>query len=624
MRFTRGLHRHGMRHCRRTGACGLKDKKIVLVGNPNVGKSVIFGYLTGVYAEVSNYPGTTIEISQGRSDWGTVQDTPGIYGVASFNDEERVARDIILGADVIVNVVSAVHLERDLFLTLQLADMGIPMLVLLNFMDEAQDEGLEIDAGLLSDILGVPVVPASAVNRTGLDNIAAAIKDARPGHAQPEVAALTTEALYKAGSRAEAVLVLEGDQVVAKRHGVHPGGMREKIYVLRRERVNDIVGHVVRETGAARRFAARLAQLTMNPWTGIPIFLAALYMIYLVIGVFVAQHVVGFTEGSIMQGHWEPLVRSAVFKWLPPNSVPGMLLAGEYGMFTMAVTYLFGLLLPLVVGFYFSLAFLEDSGYLPRLATLADRVLGGIGLNGRAVIPIILGFGCITMGTITTRLLGTEREKTIAASILNFTIPCSAQLGVIALLLGRIGFAYSLTYVLVIGGCLVLVGTVLNRSLPGESSSLLIDLPPMRMPRMGNVIRKTSLRTMLFMKEAFPWFLAGSLLIAVMQVTGLLDAWHRLLSPLVVGWLQLPIQAADAFVVGMIRRDFGAAEIAGMVLTAPQTLVALIAMTLYVPCTASVAILFKERGWREALTIWAATWISSFAVGGAVSQLVIR
>jgi ferrous iron transport protein B len=228
------------------------------------------------------------------------------------------------------------------------------------------------------------------------------------------------------------------------------------------------------------------------------------------------------------------------------------------------------------------------------------------------------------MGTITTRLLGTDREKTIAASILNFTIPCSAQLGVIALLLGRIGFAYSLAYVLVIGGCLVLVGTILNRSLPGESSSLLIDLPPMRMPRIGNVLRKTWLRTMLFMKEAFPWFLAGSLLIAVMQVTGLLDAWHRLLSPFVVGWMQLPAQVADAFVVGMIRRDFGAAEIAAMTLTAPQTLVALIAMTLFVPCTASVAILFKERGWREALIIWIATWVGAFAVGGIVSQVVIR
>jgi len=338
----------------------------------------------------------------------------------------------------------------------------------------------------------------------------------------------------------------------------------------------------------------------------------------------VAQTVVGFTEGTLMEGHWEPAVRSVVFRVIPESSVIGTVLAGKYGMLTMTFTYLIGLLLPLVIGFYLVLAILEDSGYLPRLAALTDRLLNGIGLNGRAVIPIILGFGCISMATITTRLLGTRREKTIATSILNFTIPCSAQLGVITLLLGRVGARYALAYVLIIGSCLIFIGTVLNRFLPGESSPLLIDLPPIRLPRMNNMLRKTMSRAIAFMKEAYPWFLLGSFLVAIMQVTNVLDAWQRALAPLTVNWLRLPVEAADAFVMGMVRRDFGAAGFASMPLSPIQTLVALVAMTLFVPCIAATMILIKERSLKQGLAIWVGSWIAAFLVGGIVAQVAAR
>lgn len=403
---------------------GTAARKVVLAGNPNVGKSVFFGYLTGIYAEVSNYPGTTIEITSGKSGEDMIIDTPGIYGVSSFNDEERVARDIILDADVIVNIVDAVHLERDLFLTLQLADMGIPMVVALNFMDELKNEGMEIDVDLLSDLLGVPVVPTVATKRIGLEGLRPALESARPGYADPELAKQVPDMLRTVGSRQEAVMVLEGDEVISKRHGINPGELRESIYLRRRARVNDVVNHVVRETGLGRRLSMKMGRLTLNPWTGVPILLVVLYALYELVGVFVAQTVVNVTEKTIMHGYWEPAVRSMVFRWFPAGSAIGQILAGHYGILTMTVTYLFGLLLPLVLGFYLVLSFLEDSGYLPRLAALADRLLSSIGLNGRAVIPIILGFGCITMATVTTRLLGTEREKTIATAILNFMIPC--------------------------------------------------------------------------------------------------------------------------------------------------------------------------------------------------------
>ena len=470
MRTRSRLHRH-----RRQGPKPVSEgptRRIALAGNPNVGKSVFFGYLTGIYAEVSNYPGTTVEITRGHSGADLIIDTPGIYGVSSFNDEERVARDIILDADIVVNVVDAVHLERDLFLTLQLADMGAPMVVALNFMDEAGSEGLEIDVDLLSDLLGVPVIPTVATKNAGLEEVGEAIENARPGHADPEIARLMKNELRSVGSTREALLVLEGDEVVSERHGLEPGNRREEFYVRRRERVNDIVGHVLREVGIGRRLALRLGSLTIHPWAGLPILAGVLYLMYELVAVLVAQKVVGFTEGTVMQGYWEPAARALVHRFAPEGSVIATMLVGRFGVVTMTVTYLIGLLLPLVAGFYLALSLLEDSGYLPRLATLADRALNSIGLNGRAVVPIILGFGCITMATITTRILGTHREKTIAASILNFAIPCSAQLGVIVLLLGRVGFGYTAAFVCVIGAALVTVGTVLHRMLPGESSPL--------------------------------------------------------------------------------------------------------------------------------------------------------
>jgi len=610
-------HRHGLRP-REQG------KRIVLVGNPNVGKSVIFNYITGIYAEVSNYPGTTIEMSIGRLKNDVVIDTPGIYGVSSFNDEERVARDLILSADVVINVVDAVHLERDLFLTLQLIDMRIPIVVALNFMDEAKAECLEVDVDLLSDLLGVPVIPTVASQGTGLDKLVAAIESAQVGHSDPLVSQRITEILRMVGSPQEALLVLEGDKVISAKHGVPPGTCREEFYLRRRQRVNDIVAHVVRESGISRRFANRLGQATLSPWTGIPILAVVLCGIYWLIGVLVAQRLVGFTEDTLMKGYWEPVIRGLVLRWLQEGSALERILVGEFGILTMTMTYLFGLLLPLVVGFYFALSILEDSGYLPRLAALTDRLLNGIGLNGRAVIPIILGFGCVSMATITTRLLGSEREKTIATSILNFTIPCSAQLGVIMLLLSHVGAKYVAIYVLVIGSCLVIIGTILHRFLPGESSPLLIDLPPMRLPRLENIVRKTLNRSKFFMKEAYPWFIVGSGLVAIMQVTSMLSVWQSLLAPFTVGWLQLPREAANAFVMGMVRRDFGAAGLTSMQLTPAQTLVALVTITLFVPCIASTVVLVKERGLREGLTIWFGAWVVAFLVGGIVSQIIIR
>ncbi len=676
---TEVLPHRGHHHIDTVSAKFLESDKtrLVLVGNPNVGKSVFFNHLTGLYVDVSNFPGTTIEVSSGEHGRYSVFDTPGVYGVSSFNDEERVARDIILEADIVLNVVDAVHLERDLFLTLQLIDMGKKVALCLNMMDEAQERGLEINVEELSSRLGIPVLTTTAIHKKGFDKLEEHIAQACVGNSDPALHRHTHELLDRVGSQGEALLVLEGDEIISERHGVEPGTMREMIYVERRNRVNRLLDVVLTAVERKRTISTKLGRIALNPWTGFPFLALVLYVLYLFVGVFIAGDVVDFTEGTLGNRYFETFVKDQVaaisdvaitvealgedaageeiileaktfdfpdgtnsssaavgemmalrdkgdfsihYEFKSPVMV---VLFGEFGVFTMTVTYLLFMLLPLVIGFYMSLAILEDSGYLPRLATFVDRSLNGLGLNGRAVIPLILGFGCVTMATITTRLLGSEREKRIATSILQYAIPCSAQLAVIAALLAGEGLTATLIYAAVIFTVFIAIGTILDRLLPGKTSPLLLDLPPMRMPRIRNVFQKTATRTFSFMKEATPWFFIGALAVSLLLVTGLLQKWQDLLAPLTTNWLKLPAESATAFIMGVVRRDFGAAGLYDMNLSAMQIVVALVTITLFVPCIASLMVMLKERGAKEGLTIWGGSWFLAFGVGGLVALLLL-
>jgi len=596
-------------------------RKIVLAGNPNCGKSVFFNALTGLYVDVSNYPGTTLEISHGFYGQDVIIDTPGVYGVSSFNDEEKVARDVICEADIVVNIINAVHLERDLFLTQQIIDMGIPVVVALNMVDEAERQGIAVNTKLLSNLLGVPVVPTVAVEKKGLDALKATISQARVGHINHQLQAKLNPLLDKVRNQGEALLILEEDPSVEERYGLVMRGEREGIYLARRERVNEIISRVVEESSKNAKLTTLLGRWMVRPITGIPLLLVTLWAMYQIIGVFIAGTVVGVTEGTIMQGLYEPLVRGLVGQVIAEKSILGTILIGEFGLLTMAVTYVLGLLLPLVVGFYLMLSFLEDSGYLPRIAALVDRLLTSIGLNGRAVIPIILGFGCVTLATITTRLLGSERERSIAIFLLGLAIPCSAQFGVIAGLLTKVGPDLFILYAGTILMVLVAVGTMLDKVLPGESTHLLIDLPPVRMPRITNVLTKTVKKSYAFVKEAAPLFALGALLISILQVTGALVALQNFLAPLTVGLLKLPKETATAFIMGLVRRDFGAAGLNSLPLNPVQIVISLIAITLFVPCIATVLVLFKERGWKEGATVWFSSWALAFLIGGTVAHI---
>ncbi|NMB81752.1 MAG: ferrous iron transporter B, partial [Ignavibacteria bacterium] len=617
-------------------------EKVVLVGNPNVGKSCIFNFMSGMYVDVSNFPGTTVSITKSNFNGKEIFDTPGIYGVSSFNDEERVAKEIILDSEIIINVVNALHLERDLFLTLQLIDMGKKVSVLLNFADEIKKRKIKIDTQKLSELLGVEIIETSAINKTGLDKIDFAIQNARVGNQELDLHFMLQTLTDKFVPQADALLILEGDEETANNYKLSNGtaDQREKIYIGRRNRVNEIVDQVEYEDSKSGEFFNRMGRLSLNPKTGLPILGAILVLVYFFIGDFVSQQIVDFTENTLGKGLFEYNVKSFVANYTPTsidvsildhsenvvdlktfnfpegknvNSTlnkefvefskqPGAtsdfhysnpfvrLFFGEFGVITMTITYLLFLLFPLVIGFYFVMAMLEDSGYLPRLATMLDRTFNKIGLNGRAVIPIMLGFGCITMANITTRLLGSEREKSIVTAILQFVIPCSAQLAVITVLLSGAGIKPLLIFVFVIASVLITLSTILNKLLPGESTPLLIDLPIMGFPKLKNVIKKTYYRSWGFMKEAGFWFFIGALAVGIFEITGILKVWQDLLAPLTTTWLKLPKEAANAFVMGMVRRDFGAAGLFDLNLTSMQITVAIITITLFVPCIASFVV----------------------------------
>lgn len=594
------------------------DLKVVLAGNPNVGKSAVFHALTGVYVEVSNYPGTTVDVSSGRMGQAVVFDTPGVYGVSAFNDEERVAREVILSADTVVNVVDAAHLDRDLFLTLQIIDMGYPVVVALNMMDEVKRNGLDIDVAKLSAELGVEVIPTVAVKNQGIAEIKAAIHRTRAGKITPAVSRM----LPAADDLADAVMLLEEDEETCKRYGVKPGGQREEAYRLRRERADAIIARVVRETSSGATFTTLLGRWTLHPVWGTLILLGFLAIMYQILGVWLAQDLVAITEGVWFGEHFIPWITDLGAQFLNPNGFVGQLLIGEFGLLTMTVSYLFGLLLPLVLGFYMVLAFMEDSGYLPRVAVLVDRLMTKVGLNGRAVIPMILGFGCVTMATMTTRLMGTRRERTIATFLLSLAIPCSAQLAVLATMLAPLGFGYTMLFVLILALIYGLAGAAMNKALPGQSSDLLIDLPPLRMPRLVNILQKTYLKSKMFLTEAGSIFALGSIAVAALSAWGVLDRLQGALAPITQGWLGLPRETANAFIMGFVRRDFGAAGLYDLTLTPHQTMVALMTITLFVPCIASVMIILKERGRREGVVIWVADLALAIFLGGIVHRLL--
>ena len=369
-------------------------------------------------------------------------------------------------------------------------------------------------------------------------------------------------------------------------------------------RVQEWVGRAVRE-----------------PLTGLPILAAILYLTYLFVGVVGAQTLVGLLEEDLFGRVINPLVVSAAATI--PFAIVRDFFAGEYGLVTMGLTYAIGIVLPVVTTFFLAFGFLEDSGYIPRLAIFSDRLFRAMGLNGKAVLPMVLGLGCDTMATMTTRILGTPKERLIAITLLALGVPCSAQLATIMGILGGISFGALLTLFAVVLSQVVLVGFLAARALPGDRSEFIMELPPIRLPRLKNLLTKTALRVRWYLGEAVPLFLAGTALLFLLDRAEALVVLSRAARPLVTGLLGLPADAAPVFVMGFLRRDYGAAGLFTLAhdgrLSNVQAVVALTVMTLFVPCVANLLMIIKERGVKAGLTILAAVTVIALVTGGALN-----
>ena len=363
----------------------------------------------------------------------------------------------------------------------------------------------------------------------------------------------------------------------------------------------------------------------LNPLTGTPIALVVLGLVYYVIGDLVAQRLVDFLEIVVFGEYYVPFVQNAVSGALPNagwvEPIEYVLINGNLGLLTVTVQYILGVLLPLIVAFYLAIGALEDSGTLPRLAVLTDRGLSRIGLNGRAIVPMIVGVGGVTMAVITTRMVGSRRERIIATGLLGLAIPCSAQLGVILGLLAGLGLVWWFGYLGVLLLVFGLAGVALDRALPGETQGLVAELPRMRIPRPRNIIRKTANRTKMFLTEAIPLFAATAVVISLLDYVGTLEAIKEGMGP-VTDLVGMPADFAQVLILGLIRRDFAAAGMTDLAITPAQTFVGLVVVTLFVPCILSMVMIVKERDVTTGALMWIGSWIVAFGVGGILALVM--
>ncbi|MGB9929057.1 MAG: ferrous iron transport protein B [Methanosarcina sp.] len=723
--------------------------KIVLIGNPNVGKSSLFNALSGSYTIVSNYPGTSVEISRGKTSIGEKEyeiiDTPGMYSLLPVSEEERVSQRLLFDetTSVCLHVVDAKNLRRMLSFTLQLLEADLPLVLVLNMMDEAKERGIKIDIAGLSQTLGIPVVGTISSEEEGIEELKEIISDfvsqkndrgnnqefnqefnqeknqksnqenklkidygaeIEPYIAEIESWLESYEGL-KISKRALALLLLQEDQTALEHldklntlneikedkkqaHGEYTE-IHTKVRKLsnsasnsisfplpylftlkRQEFVNKIIDQVMENpineksgkpflevlpeenTGKGKiketkerseklkikpekdkerkklirnlRLSENIDNILIHPVLGIPVLFLILYFgLYLFVGVFAAGTVVDFLENTVFGEYINPLV-TAKFISIVPSPALQDLFVGEYGIFTQAVTYAIALILPIVGAFFLVFSIIEDTGYLPRLGLLLDGIFKKIGLSGRAVIPMVLGFGCSTMGTLVTRTLETKKERVIANVLLALAIPCSAQLGIILSILSE-----SQTALLIWAGVIILefilIGYLASRVLPGEAPTFILEMPPLRRPRLSNIAVKTYSRMHWYFLEVLPLFVLASVLIWIGKLTGLFTLALKVME-YPTRWIGLPSDAAEIFLFGFFRRDFGAAGIYGMydsgVLTAVQLVVAAVTLTLFMPCIAQFMMTIKERGFKTALAISGFIFPFAFFTGFVVNTLL--
>ncbi len=641
--------------------------QIALVGSPNVGKSVMFSNLTGTYVTVSNYPGTTVEVTRGT---GTIDgeeceivDTPGMYSLLPLSEEEAVARRILLQekTSAVVHVVDAKNVERMLPLTFQLIEAGFPVVLALNMMDEAHERGLDINVEALEQELGIPVCPTVSTTGEGVDELRHAIAHVEDAAAPPayryspiqgipveeRISELTDllHETYRVSKRCVALLLLQGDDEMRERvrecesetgeeinhiltdiEGTTSRPLDYYLTVQRKKWAQAVCQQSVHQHPSdSESFSDRLSRILVRPITGVPILLAVLYFaLYRFVGVFGAGTVVDYLEGTVFELWVNPHMDSFV-KWIIPWQTYQDLFIGEFGILSLGFRYAIAIILPIVTFFFLVFSIIEDTGYLPRLALLLDRLFKKIGLSGRAVIPMVLGLGCDTMATMVTRTLSSKRERFIAVLLLSVAVPCSAQIGVIMGLLSPVPGAVFL-WAAVMLTIYVLVGSVAARLIPGRAEPFYVEIPPLRLPKLSNILVKTFARLKWYLMEVIPLFVLASLFIWLGRLTGVFSVVISILE-YPVHWINLPPRAATAFLLGFFRRDYGVAglydlEKAGA-LTATQLVVAAVALTLFLPCIAQFLMTVKERGLKYGIAVSVTVLVIAFGTAYALSHIML-
>ena len=643
--------------------------KILLAGNPNTGKSVFFNRITGIGVIVSNYPGTTVELMEGRTKFNgreiTVIDLPGTYSLGAGSMDERVARAAILEEKpaVVINIVDAANLERNLYLTLQLLELQTPVVVALNMVDEARKRGIEIDHEKLSKLLGVPVIPTIATRGEGIRKVvdtALKVFDRKliihPMKVQygrdieaiiQKLEKIVEERLKtfprNMRSRAVSILLLEGDPEIVE----EIRKIDEEVARIARDfarKIEELHGEPASLRIAKERYGVahsiakavttkyekkvllrdKLDILTTNIYTGFPIMIGvwiSLFALLLYGGSFLEELIVFGWESYIA-----PLIEKELSYIIPNTFIyhvvsRGLILGLEAGL---------AVVVPYVTLFYIALAILEDTGYLTRMAYLMDNFMHKVGLHGRAIIPLIAGYGCNVPAIMGTRVLETRRERVLAAFLITL-IPCSARTVVILGLIGQyIGLLAVLSIYALNLGIVAISGLFLNRIIKGEIVGLVMELPPYRIPHPVPVLKKTWIRFREFVYIAFPLLILGSLILSSLEYSGALQPIASLMSPIVVGVLGLPALTGITLFFGVLRKEmtlemliviFGTTDFLA-IMNITQMIVFTIVVTLYFPCIATFAVLGKELGWKTATLIAISTIILAIAIGG-ITNLIL-
>jgi ferrous iron transport protein B len=543
-------------------------KKITLMGCPNVGKSVVFSRLTGVNVISSNYPGTTVDFIKGTTFIGGEKfeliDVPGTYSLEPISKAEAVAQTMLQGGDIVIAVVDATHLERNLYLTLEILETKKPAVIALNLWDETRHLGIDIDVAKLETLLGVPVVPTCALCGTGIKELASAVSVAKPSETLKQMS--EEERWLKVGE------IIRDVQVVHHRH------------------------HTMWE---------RFADTTVRPTTGIPLAILVILLMFLFI-IEVGNAIIKYVMDPLFYTYYGPWIVSAVNSFVPSGLLPNLLVGTStietldfetsLGLLTTGLYVPFGMVLPFVITFYFMLSILEDSGYLPRLAVLVDTGLHKLGLHGSAIVPTILGCGCNVPGALATRILETEKQRFIAMTLMAISVPCMAQSAMIFAILGRYGMKWILIVYSTLLVLYIVLGLLLKRIVRGESPELLLEVPPYRKPDPRTLLKKTWSKAYGFLAEAVPFVILGIFIVNLLSLSGMIDILSRIFSPILTTLLGLPDGAIVALLLGILRKDIAIGMLLPLGMTPQQLTISCIILTTYFPCIATFVVLFRELG----------------------------